>query len=75
MQEHPQTNSGPNTYNVAEDFPSGNYDQDLTTRIHEYMHQLSNTQLKAYRIAKRHLGSSFNLVRSNGFIEWLKKGK
>jgi hypothetical protein len=64
-----------NAYDRVEDFPSGYHDDNVTANIHEYMQQLSNTQLMAYRIAKRHLGSSFNLIRSNGFIEWLKDNK
>ena len=35
--------------------------------------QLDDIQRKAYEIAKSHLGTSFNIRRSNGFIEWLKK--
>lgn len=39
----------------------------------QYLAQLDETQLKAYAIAKSHLGTSFNLKKSNGFIEWIKK--
>jgi len=74
MQEQPSLKKS-NIYNREEDFPSGNYSAEITDRIHEYMQQLSNTQLMAYRIAKRHLGSSFDLIRSNGFIEWTKENK
>jgi len=38
-----------------------------------YIAQLDSIQRKAYEIAKSHLGTSFNIKRSNGFIEWLKK--
>ena len=39
----------------------------------QYLAQLDETQLKAHAIAKSHLGTSFNLKKSNGFIEWIKK--
>jgi len=39
----------------------------------QYIAQLNDMQRKAYEIAKSHLGTSFNIKRSNGFIEWLKK--
>lgn len=62
-----------NTYNREQDFPTDVYDEALAERIHEYLTHLNDTQLKAYRIAKRHLGSSFNLVKSNGFVCWMKE--
>jgi len=34
---------------------------------------LNDNQKKAYSIAKNHLGTSFNLVRSTGYVEWKKK--
>lgn len=40
--------------------------------IVEYLKQLDFIERKAYLIAKDHLGSSFNLVKSNGFLEWKK---
>jgi len=41
----------------------------------EYLNQLNNIQKQAYKIAKEHLGSSFHIVKSNGYIEWLIKNK
>lgn len=38
----------------------------------EYLKQLTPAQKKAYDIAKRNLGSSFNLSLSIGFLEWKK---
>jgi plasmid replication initiation protein len=43
--------------------------------IINYLNQLDETQLKTYLIAMNHLGSSFNINRSNGFKEWKKKLK
>lgn len=51
-----------------------NYDATTQELIVQYLRQLNIIEKKAYSIGKQHLGSSFNLVRSNGFINW-KKGK
>ena len=40
--------------------------------VEEYINHLSVIQLKALTIAKSHLGSSFNIMKSNGYIEWKK---
>ncbi len=48
------------------------YDEDTQNLIIEYIEQLTLIQIKAYTIAKEHLGSSFNLVKSNGYVDWLK---
>ena len=36
-----------------------------------YISQMSPFELSAYRIAKSHLGTSFNLKKSNGFLKWV----
>ena len=41
--------------------------------VAEYMNQLSKIEKKACAIAKDHLGSSFNIVKSNGYNDWLKE--
>jgi hypothetical protein len=40
------------------------------TEIYNYLIQMTESQKKAYLIAKDHLGTSFNILKSNGFIEW-----
>jgi hypothetical protein len=47
----------------------------LFSKVDKYIAQLDDVQRKAMEIAKSHLGTSFNIHRSNGFIEWLKKQK
>lgn len=47
--------------------------QNLQQLVVEYMAQLSDIERKACAIAKDHLGSSFNIVKSNGFNDWLKE--
>lgn len=51
------------------------YDENTQKLIIEYLTQLTDIEMKAYKIAKLHLGSSFNLVKSNGFCDWLKNKK
>ena len=41
----------------------------------EYIAQLSPIEKKAYKIAIEHLGTSFNLKKSNGFCDWLRDKK
>ena len=52
-----------------------NYDDDTQAAIIEYISHLSNIEKKAYKIAYNHLGSSFNVVKSNGYNDWLKTRK
>ena len=38
-----------------------------------YLNNLTETEKICYKIAYQHLGSSFDILRSNGYIDWLKK--
>lgn len=49
------------------------YDSVTQKQIIEYLKQLDTIEKKAYMIGFQHLGSSFNLIKSNGFINWKKK--
>ena len=40
--------------------------------IKEYLSTLSEKEYKAYKIAESHLGTSFDLIKSNGYLKWLK---
>ena len=51
------------------------YDPDLKASIMQYLGQLDIIEKKAYKIAKEHLGSSFNLVKSNGYCDWIQANK
>ena len=44
-------------------------------RIIDYLNSLSEIEDKAYIIAMDHLGTSFNILKSNGFIKWEKSKK
>ena len=43
--------------------------------IFEYLQQIEGNDKKAYLIAFHHLGSSFNIYKSNGFKDWKQKNK
>ena len=45
---------------------------ELQKSIYEYLKEMNELQKTAYLIAYNHLGSSFNILRSNGYIEWIK---
>ena len=48
-------------------------DECLKANLLQYLNQLDLIEKKAYKIAKDHLGSSFNVVKSNGFCDWLRE--
>jgi hypothetical protein len=51
------------------------YSSEQQQLLREYFAQLSSNEIIAYKIAFEHLESSFNIYRSNGFVEWLKQKK
>ena len=52
-----------------------NYDQKTQELIVNYIKHLDTIERQAYTIGKKHLGSSFNVVKSNGYNDWLKTRK
>lgn len=48
------------------------YSQEI---INKYMNSLNELQKVALKIAKEDLGSSFNIEKSIGFLNWIKKNK
>ena len=40
--------------------------------LQKYLETLSPIELVAMEIAKQHLGSSFNIFKSNGYVKWIK---
>ena len=51
------------------------YDISKQQEIYDYLSSLNDLQKKSYLIAKTHLGTSFNIFKSNGFKEWKNKFK
>ena len=47
-------------------------DEQQKREIYEYLKSMDEKQCKAYVIAYHHLGTSFNVCKSNGFKEWIK---
>ena len=43
-----------------------------TSLVEKYIEHMTVQERKAYGIAQQHLQSSFNLLKSNGFIQWSK---
>jgi len=44
-----------------------------TEHTEDYIKQLTPFEESAYKIAKSHLGTSFNLKKSNGYLKWIGK--
>lgn len=51
------------------------YPDELQQDIFQYLQSLDDHNRQAYCIAFQHLGSSFSVSRSNGFVAWLKTKK
>jgi hypothetical protein len=52
------------------------YSIEQQKEIFEYLSSLNECHIIAYKIAFNHLGTSYNILRTNGFKEWkMKNGK
>ena len=51
------------------------YDLETKIMIINYLKHLDTIERQAYTIGKTHLASSFNVIRSNGFCDFVKKMK
>ena len=49
------------------------YPMEIQESILNYLNQMDDKERKAYTIAKEHLETSFNIIKSIGYIEWKKK--
>ena len=48
---------------------------ETNPNIQQYLAQLDDIQKMAHDIAKQHLGTSYNIAKSNGYMDWLKQQK
>lgn len=48
------------------------YSEEENAKIEKYLSTLIPIELKAMKIAKEHLKSSFNIVKSNDYVNWRK---
>jgi hypothetical protein len=46
------------------------YPIEIQREIFEYLNELDNLEKIGYKIAFNHLGSSFDICRSNGYLKW-----
>ena len=51
------------------------YSKEKQAEIFNYLQQLDAHDRNGYLIAKNHLGTSFNIYKSNGYKEWKNKNK
>jgi len=51
------------------------YEKSIQESIIKYINQLEIIEKQAYTIGKQHLGTSFNIIKSNGYINWQKNNK
>ena len=47
----------------------------LDDKVDEYIKQMNPKELSTYDIAKKQLGSSFNIKKSIGYITYLKNNR
>ena len=48
-------------------------EQEMNSLAEQYIKSLNAKEYQSYLIAKDHLGSLFNIVKTNGFLAWKKK--
>jgi len=48
---------------------------NMETEIAEYINQLTPLERKVNDIAHSHMGTSFDIIKSNGFIKWITTSK
>jgi hypothetical protein len=48
------------------------YPEEVRQSIIKYLEQLGDKERIAYYIAKEHLGTSFDVVKSIGYLAWKK---
>ena len=49
------------------------YNTNDQSLVFNYLKQMNAVERQTYLIAIDHLGSSFNIIKSNGYQEWLDK--
>ena len=49
-----------------------NYDDGVKANIYDYLSKLDEHNKNIYKIAHQHLETSFNIVKSNGYLKLLQ---
>ena len=52
--------------------PENKANREHNDKIVAYINQLTETEKQTYMIAYQHLGTSFNILNSNGYKIWIK---
>jgi hypothetical protein len=74
MEQQTQTlRSHTTTFNKVTDKVTDKVTNNSIPFLDLYMETFTPKELQGYHIAKSHLGSTFSLEKSNGFIEWKEK--
>lgn len=60
---------------IYSDFYKKYYTEEQKTLVNNYINQLTDIEMKAIFIAKEHLKTSFDILKSNGFNKWIKKNE
>ena len=50
-------------------------DEETKKKVFQYLSQLTEVEKKTYIIAYSHLGTSFDILRSNGYSRWVATTK
>ena len=61
-----------NTSNVTENTQQQSEQQPINKTMKAYLDSLSEKEMKGYEIAKSHLGMSFQLEKSLGYLQYKK---
>jgi len=51
------------------------YSKEKQQQIFNYLQEMDDHNRKGYLIAQNHLGTSFNISKSNGYKEWINRMK
>ena len=61
-----------NIYNNMSSYSTVHEEETQEELFSLYLSSLNDREIKAYHIAKDHLGMSFTMERSNGYKQWKK---
>ena len=62
-----------NTLNLPIPSVVKTYSNEKQQEIFNYLQEMDDQNRKGYAIAQDHLGTSFNIYKSNGYNEWINE--
>jgi|GEM_PF-4372540 hypothetical protein len=72
---NPTTTSSEKPVKTVESIKTVEISNEAQTEVTNYINSLSKHETQTLEIAKAHLGSSFSITKSIGFLEWKSKQK